>query len=83
MWMGTVLQQVRLQGRDPLAVVGGTRMEDLAEVGWFAEVDGGEYLQDERGLRRANTRVSLSLQLMKATVLAESYYILSIFIAIC
>ena len=31
----------------------------------------------------ANTGVSLPLQLMKVTVLAESYYILSIFIAIC
>ena len=25
---------------------GGTRAEDLAEVGWFAEVDGGGYLQE-------------------------------------
>ena len=40
MWMGHVLQRVRLQGRDPLAV------EDLAEVGRFAEVDSGGYLQE-------------------------------------
>ena len=41
MWMAQVLQWVRLQGRDPLAVVGGTRVDDLAELGQFVEVDGG------------------------------------------
>jgi hypothetical protein len=39
MWMGQVLQRVRLQGRDPLVV-------DLAEVGQFVEVDGRGYLQE-------------------------------------
>ena len=28
---------------------GGTRAEDLAEVGRFAEVDGGRYLQEIEG----------------------------------
>ena len=44
MWMGHVLQWVRLQGR----VQGGEDIraeagigEDLEEVGWSAEVDGG------------------------------------------
>ena len=36
---------VQLQGRDPLVEVG-TRVEDLAELGWFAEVDDGGYLQE-------------------------------------
>ena len=47
MWMGQVLQWVWLHGRNPLAVVGrGTRAEDLAEVGWSAEVDSEGYFQE-------------------------------------
>ena len=45
MWMGHVLKRVQFQGREPLAVRGGTGAEDLVEVGWFAEVDGGGYLE--------------------------------------
>jgi len=40
MWMGHILQWVQLQGRST-GGGGGTRSEDLAEVGQFAEVDGG------------------------------------------
>ena len=35
-----------LLGRDPLAVGGRTRVEDLAEVGCSAEVDGEGYFQE-------------------------------------
>ena len=39
--MGQVLEQVRFQGKDPL-----TGVEDLVEVGWPVEVDGGGCLKE-------------------------------------
>ena len=36
----------KVVGEGPTCGGGGTRAEDLAEVGWFVEVDGGEYLQE-------------------------------------
>ena len=44
MWIGHVLQQVELQGKDPFKVVRGPRAEvgvgeDLAEVGWSVKVN--------------------------------------------
>ena len=42
MWMRQVLQRVWLQGKDPSMMGGGgTKAEDMTEVGWFVEVDGG------------------------------------------
>ena len=47
---GTGLAVVTVAGEGSTGSGGGTRAEDLAEVGQFAEVDGGGYLQEiERG----------------------------------
>jgi len=47
---GTCLAVVTVAGEGSTGSGGGTRAEDLAEVGQFAEVDGGGYLQEiERG----------------------------------
>ena len=45
-----MIRNVKKKGRvrhlPPHAVVGGMRMEDLAEVRWSAEVDGGVCVKD-------------------------------------
>ena len=43
---GTHLAAGTVAGEGSTCCGGGTRAEDLAEVGWFAEVDGGGYLQE-------------------------------------
>ena len=43
---GTRLAAGTVAGEGSTGGGGRTRAEDLAEVGWFAEVDGGGYLQE-------------------------------------
>ena len=43
---GTRLAAGTVAGEGSIGGGGGTRAEDLAEVGWFAEVDGGGCLQE-------------------------------------
>ena len=43
---GTRLAAGTVAGEGSIGDGGGTRAEDLAEVRWFAEVDGGGYLQE-------------------------------------
>ena len=43
---GTRLAAGTVAGEGSIGGGGGTRVEDLAEVGQFAEVDGGGYLQE-------------------------------------
>ena len=45
MWMGHFLQRV-IAGEGSTGSGGGTRVEDLTEVGRFVEVDSGGYLQE-------------------------------------
>ena len=42
----TCLAAGTVAGAGSTSCGGGTRAEDLAEVGWFAEGDGGGYLQE-------------------------------------
>ena len=43
---GTSLGAVKVAGEGSTCGGGGTRVEDLVEIGWFAEVDGGGCLQE-------------------------------------
>ena len=43
---GTSLPVGTVAGEGCTCSGGGTRAEDLVEVGWFAEVDSEEYLQE-------------------------------------
>ena len=46
---GTSFAAGRVAGEGSTCSGGGIRVEDLAEVGRFAEVDGGRYLQEIEG----------------------------------
>ena len=46
MWMGHILQQVRLQGRDPLVVVGGLGQRICRKLGVLQKWMVGGYLQE-------------------------------------
>ena len=56
---GTRHEVGMVAGEESTGRSGGTRAKDLAEVGRFAEVDGGEYLQ-ENEMWKPSRRICLS-----------------------